>query len=89
MNNSKINRLRLISFKILLVLLLLGCTSPYYGYNEAQWNTMSAEEKQLARDEYQTVLDQRSIDQHKQQLDEITGKIIEQGRGISKPQRRY
>lgn len=61
------------------LLMVQGCSAPYYGYTKEQWDKLSAEQKAEARKEYQAILDARNQQAQDDKIDARTQSIIKLG----------
>lgn len=64
---------------LFIILVLQGCSRPYFGYSEAAWQAMSEEEKVAITTEYQAVIDARGEQAHADVIDARTQSVIDRG----------
>ena len=62
-----------------LLLVLSGCSTPYFGYSEGEWNNLSEDEQAAIKAEYQPIIDARAKQAHQDIIDERTESVINLG----------
>ena len=72
---------RLLNFIILLSLGFTVCAGSYCGYSEQEWEKLSAEQKQAAKQEYEEILKKKKEWEEDQKLRERDEQIIRRGLG--------
>jgi TRAP-type C4-dicarboxylate transport system substrate-binding protein len=66
-----------------LVLIFTACASSYYGYSKEEWDKLSPEQQQTAKQEYEEILNQKKDWEHDQLLRERDEQVIR--RGLAEP----
>jgi TRAP-type C4-dicarboxylate transport system substrate-binding protein len=69
----------------LLMLIVSGCATDYYGYNKQQWNALSQEEQAAAIEQYDYILQEKEEKRHEDLIESYRQKIIERGVDYSLP----
>ena len=64
---------------ILVIILLLGCATPYYGYSKTEWEKLSDEEKKAAQTEYDEIIQFKYRQKHEDQFEDRKQQIINRG----------
>lgn len=64
---------------IFIMILLQGCSTPYFGYSEKEWQKLSDEERAVKREEYQPIIDSRGERAHTDVIDARTQSVIDRG----------
>lgn len=72
---------RLLNFIILLSLGFTVYAASYYGYSEQEWEKLSPEQKQAAKQEYAEILKKKKDWEEDQKLRERDEQIIRRGLG--------
>ena len=79
MFKSGVNRFMRETAAVLLVFLLYGCTTSYYGYSKDAWNGMSEGERSSIKSEYELVLESRNKQGHQDVIDARMQSVIDRG----------
>ena len=66
---------------LLLSLVFTACVSNYYGYCKEEWDNLSPEQQQAAKQEYEEILKEKKDWEHDQLLRERDEQIIRRGLG--------
>jgi len=67
------------SLVLFLVLISIGCATPYYGYSKEDWEQLTKEEKQAAKAEYQEIIDYQYRRNHEDQFEARKQQVIQRG----------
>jgi hypothetical protein len=66
-------------FVMLATATLMGCSSPYYGYSQQEWNSLSEEEKLSIKKQYLQIVDSKVEQRHEDRIDARTQSVIDRG----------
>ena len=66
---------------LLFFLAFTACASSYYGYSKEEWDKLSEEQKQAAKQEYEEILKKKKDLEHDQLLRERDQQVIRRGLG--------
>ena len=69
------------NFILLLSLVFTACASDHYGYSKEEWDKLSPEQQQAAKQEYEEILKKMKDWEHDQLLRERDEQIIRRGLG--------
>jgi TRAP-type C4-dicarboxylate transport system substrate-binding protein len=72
---------RLSHFILLFALAIMACANSYYGYSKEEWDKLSPEQQQAAKQEYEEILKKKKDLEHDQLLRERDEQIIRRGLG--------
>lgn len=61
------------------IILISGCSSPYYGYTKQEWDGFSEKEQAAIKAEYQTVIDAKNNQAHTDKINDRTQSVIDYG----------
>lgn len=70
---------RLFFLLVLLGLVSSGCANSHYGYTESQWNGLSSEEQVAVKKEYETAIEARRQQKHRDNLEARKQSVIDLG----------
>ena len=74
-------RNRLSHFILLCSLAATACASSYYGCSKEEWDKLSSEQQQAARQEYEQIIKEKKDLEQDQKLRERDAQIIRRGLG--------
>ena len=83
--SSKMNKLKHQFTIVIITILVLGCSAPYYGYTKEEWSRLSESEQSRIKKEYQSIIDSRNEQAHMDKINDRTNSVIELG--VSHPDR--
>jgi len=63
----------------IVIILFVGCATPYYGYTKTEWEKLSDEEKKVAQAEYDEIIHFKYRQEHEDQFDDRKQQIINRG----------
>jgi TRAP-type C4-dicarboxylate transport system substrate-binding protein len=72
---------RLSHLILLFALAIMACANSYYGYSKEEWDKLSPEQQQAAKQEYEEILKKKKDLEHDQLLRERDEQIIRRGLG--------
>jgi len=72
---------------IILIVLLYGCSTLYYGHTKDQWNALSEQEKSQIKSEYKDVMASQKNQGHDDKIKARDQQVID--RGINPGRYRY
>ena len=60
---------------------MTACASSYYGYSQEEWDRLSPEQQQAARQEYEEILKKKKELEHDELIRERDEQVIRRGLG--------
>ncbi|HEX9628094.1 MAG TPA: hypothetical protein VGA00_14230 [Acidiferrobacterales bacterium] len=73
-----------VSRTVVLLALLAGCATPYYGYTGEEWAALTDEQREAAKQNYSQILKAREDAKHDDLMERSKQRIIRRGVGDSK-----
>ncbi len=64
---------------LVIVVLLQGCSTGYFGHTKAEWDTLSDVEKATVKEEYQTIINVKNAQAHTDKTEARTQSVIDYG----------
>ena len=86
-NNHLIKYIRetIVSFPLLLLIILLtGCATQYYGYTEEEWHKLPEEQKMAIASEYEPLIKAKKEREHSDKIETRKQSIIDFGSSKSR-----
>ena len=64
---------------ILFLITAQACTTPYYGYSKDDWGKLTEAEQAIVKSDYETIIDSRKEQVHRDIIDARTQSVIDLG----------
>jgi TRAP-type C4-dicarboxylate transport system substrate-binding protein len=70
---------------LILIVVISGCATDYYGYSKQQWNALSREQQAVVIEQYDYILQEKEEQRHEDLIESYRQKVIERGLDYSFP----